>query len=94
MFYAFYHRYGTGITDEHGKHIGHVEWFRTRADRDEYVSDNRKTEPIDQKLARQCLIDELRALTFDEVCDTRYMTMNEIVERVYEARIESSSWGY
>lgn len=60
MFYAFQHAYKPHASDRCKPYIGHVYVFHHKRDRDLFVAADNTAEAIDNKTARQCLIDYLK----------------------------------
>ena len=81
-FYAFDHDYSSNIRDSRGLRIGSVAAFDSKRERDSYCYEE-DAEPIDSKVARRQLLDEIGAL--DYCCeyereDLRLMGMDELLE--------------
>lgn len=64
--YAFYHKYGINMRDEHGRRIGHVVVFPSVKARDMYVYNTEDcAEVIASKVARWHMIDYILAYDYD-----------------------------
>lgn len=64
--YAFCHKYGMNMRDEHGRRIGHVVVFSSVKARDMYVYNTKDcAEVIASKVARWHMIDYILAYDYD-----------------------------
>lgn len=76
MFYAFNNRYGIGTRHaSDNDRIGTVEFFGTKAARDEYVSSEPKAEAISSHEAQKYLVNELMAY----LCTSDPLDRDEII---------------
>ena len=91
MFYAFNNRFGIGTRyASDSSRIGRVEFFGTKAARDEYVDSEPKAEVIDSHEAQRYLIDELMSyMGTTDPWDREELVaggMRELVSKVAEVR--------
>lgn len=65
--YAFCHKYGINMRDEHGRRIGYVVVFPSANARDEYVYNTEDcAEKITSKVARWHMIDNILAYGYEQ----------------------------